>query len=315
QGQTIQLPPKTSSYKQWSEQLEEFGRKESAYRGADYWEAIADGDCSDLPVDFPGGVNDEASTQSLSVSLDEEETEALLHKIHAAYRTEINDVLLAALCATFSRWMGIKRLLIDLEGHGREDLIEGVDVSRTVGWFTAIYPVLLDTGGGLNPGDLLREVKEQMRRVPDKGIGYMASRYLNPETSMGRRLQSLPRPQVCFNYLGQMGTVQQERASFVFAPELRGPERSPQALRTHLIEVDGGVSIGCLRLEWNYSENLFRKSTIESLGQIYLESLRAIIAHCLTVEGEGYTVSDFADFGWNETDLNAITSEISKSSR
>ena len=102
-------------------------------------------------------------------------------------------------------------MLVALEGHGREeDVVPGADLSRTVGWFTSIFPVRLDPGpvdvadalaGGPAAGSALKRVKEQLRAVPDRGLGYGLLRHLNPETAA--ELAALPAPQISFNYLGR----------------------------------------------------------------------------------------------------------------
>ena len=122
----------------------------------------------------------------MSVSLSAEETRALLQEVPEAYHTQINDVLLTALVQAFSRWTGARSLLVDLEGHGREEIFEDVDLSRTVGWFTTIFPVLLESGGGFHPGNALKSVKEQLRRIPNRGIGYGLLRYLSRDADISR---------------------------------------------------------------------------------------------------------------------------------
>src|SRR5207253_6003988 len=119
----------------------------------------------------------------VGVALDAEETRALIQDVPRAYRTGINDVLLAALARAVTAWTGGTRVLVDLEGHGREELFPDVDVSRTAGWFTTVHPVLLDLSGADGEAGALKAVKEQLRAVPHRGIGYGALRWLAaPET-------------------------------------------------------------------------------------------------------------------------------------
>src|SRR5205807_10066427 len=118
------------------------------------------------------------SMQSVTVQLDPARTRALLQDVPGVYRTQVNDVLLAALGRTLARWTGRDRVLVDLEGHGREELFKGVDLSRTVGWFPTMFPVPLHVPTHTDPGTLLKSVKERLRAIPGRGLGYGALRYL-----------------------------------------------------------------------------------------------------------------------------------------
>jgi non-ribosomal peptide synthase protein (TIGR01720 family) len=248
----------------------------------------------------------------VSVILDPDHTRALLEELPAAYRTEIEDALLAALAQAFRRWTGSPVLLVDLEGHGREDLWEDVDLSRTVGWFTSLHPLRLDLRQAPGPGEALQVVKEQRRAVPGGGIGYGLLRYLDPESDCSRQLSDRPRAQVSFNYLGRYGEGAGPSSPLRIAGESRGPERDPRGKRIYLLEIDGGITAGSLQLEWSYSRNLHQRATIEQLAGDYLEALRALIQHSRSPEAGGYTASDFADFGWSQDDLDDILSEIGK---
>src|SRR5262249_41886285 len=155
----------------------------------DYWLAEERRRIERLPVDFPGGVNTRASARSVLVVLDERETRALLQDVSPAYRTQINDVMLTALAPVPARRTGSARLLCDLEGHGREDIVAGVDVSRTVGWFTSVFPVVVTLADPSSPGDALKSVKEQLRGVPSHGVGYGLLRYLGDRPEEVARLR------------------------------------------------------------------------------------------------------------------------------
>jgi hypothetical protein len=172
QGQAIQLPPKTTSFKHWAERLTEYAQSEALQQELDYWLTQSRRQIAPLPVDFPGGDNTVAHSHTISISLSQEETQALLQDVPAAYQTQINDVLLTALVQAVKQWTGESLLLVDLEGHGREEIFEDVDLSRTVGWFTTLFPVLLDIGAASSLADALKTVKEQLRNVPNRGIGY-----------------------------------------------------------------------------------------------------------------------------------------------
>jgi len=314
QGGRARLSPKTSSFRLWSMRLRDYASSETLRREVAYWSDLSKTTVPRLPADFSEGRNTEDSAESVAVSLTPEETRALLREVHGAYRTDINDILLAALARALSSWTRQSRFLIHLEGHGRETLHDDVDISRTVGWFTALYPVVL-TADNLDPAELITSIKEQLRRIPGKGVGYGILRYLSTEGGSDIGLNHVPSPELSFNYLGQLDRGHQQGSLIGLARESRGPDRCPSNVRTHLIEVDGGVAGGQLQMEWTYSRNLHRHSTIETLAGEYLAALKELIHHCLSTEGGSFTASDFAEFGWTDDDLNDIVDELSKSSR
>jgi non-ribosomal peptide synthase protein (TIGR01720 family) len=218
-------------------------------------------------------------------------------------------VLLTALVETLSGWIGSRAIVIDLEGYGREALFDDVDLSRTVGWFTTVYPVRLDLRGVNGPGESLKAIKEQLRRVPHHGIGYGLLRYLCADQAIVTGLRQLPQPEICFNYLGQFDQALNTSFALAPAPELTGTEHSPSDQRTHLLEVTGSVVGGQLQLEWIYSAKLHRAETIKTVAHNFLEALRALIQHCQSPEAGGYTPSDFPDVVLSEADLAALLAE------
>jgi non-ribosomal peptide synthase protein (TIGR01720 family) len=237
-----------------------------------------------------------------------EETKLLLQEVPAAYRTQINDVLLTALGQAFERWTGNNSLLLDLEGHGREDIFEGVDLSRTIGWFTAVFPVLLNLEKPSDLGAVIKSVKEQLRAVPNRGIGCGVLRYLNPE--IAKNLHELPQAEVSFNYLGQFDQVLPQSSLFMLSFEPSGPIRSPRGNRRYLLEINGFIASSKLQLDWTYSENIHRRESIENLATGFIESLRSLIQYCQSPDAGGCTPSDFAEFKWSQwgqDDLDNIT--------
>src|SRR5579883_43167 len=203
-GEPHQLAPKTTSFKQWAETLVDYAHSLDLQQEWEYWLAALQKPVSRLPVDFLEGANTVASSRTVLVTLSAEETQALLQKLPTTHRTQINDVLLTALLQAFNQWTGSRLLLVDLEGHGREELFANIDLSRTVGWFTTLFPVLLDSGESFNLEDVLKSVKEQLRTIPNRGIGYGVLRYLSTNPEIARQLRSLPQPEVSFNYLSQV---------------------------------------------------------------------------------------------------------------
>jgi len=306
--ETVALPPKTTSFKQWAERLHEWARSPELQGEFDYWFALSHQPTSPLPIDFPTAANLVASEKTVSVALSVEETKLLLQEVPAAYRTQINDVLLTALAQAFERWTGNNSLLLDLEGHGREDIFEGVDLSRTIGWFTAVFPVLLNLDKPSDLGAALKSVKEQLRAVPNRGLGCGVLRYLNRE--IAEKLHKLPRAEVNFNYLGQFDQVLPQSSLLMLSSDPSGPIRSPRGNRRYLLEINGFIASSKLQLDWTYSENIHRRESIENLATDFIESLRSLIQYCQSPDAGGCTPSDFAEFKWSQwgqDDLDNIT--------
>jgi non-ribosomal peptide synthase protein (TIGR01720 family) len=303
----ITLPPKTTSFQQWAERLASYAQSEALLAERDYWRAFGAQPISRLPRDHAAGANTVESARTVRVALDADETRALLHEVPAAYHTQINDALLTALVQAVGGWGGAARLLLDLEGHGREDLFADVDLSRTVGWFTTLYPLLLDVRGAAGPGAALQAVKEQLRAVPGRGIGYGVLRYLAEDAAV----RALPAAEIKFNYLGQVDqVVGATDGLFGGARESSGPTRDPRGQRTHVIEVTGITAGEQLVLEWNYSTALHRSATIAALAERYLTALRELIAHCLAPDAGGYTPSDFPEMALTQAELDDLIAEL-----
>jgi microcystin synthetase protein McyA len=276
------------------------------------WEAVRP-----LPLDFPENreANSEASARAVAMTLSVEETQALLTEVPRAYHTQINEVLLTALVQAFTRWTGIPSLLVHLEGHGREDLFDDVDLSRTVGWFTVLAPLVLSLENSSGEGEALQSVKEQLRQVPQGGLSFGLLRYLSQEAAIREQLAALPQPQVSFNYAGRSATEAKEEEVFVRAAESVGVVASPRGQRPHMLEINGGIVEGQLNLEWTYSEHLHRRFTIEGLAQGYLEALQALIRHCQSPQAGGYTPSDFPLARLDEQKLRELSILLNKSDK
>ncbi|MCY1065249.1 non-ribosomal peptide synthase/polyketide synthase [Nannocystis sp. RBIL2] len=290
-GRTPELAAKTTSFRQWSERLHAFVAAGGLSQEEDFWRAQCARGITPLPQDHeaaPGTVGD---SRTVDVELSEAETRALLHDVSAAYRTEINDVLLSALAAALSAFCDTDTVCVTLEGHGREALLEDVDVSRTVGWFTSMFPVWLTAPATDDPAALLKGVKEQLRSVPNRGFGYGWLRYAHPDEAVRASLSV--DPPVVFNYLGQFDMGAQGRGMFGPATEPTGRTSSSRMALWHALAVNGGVWQGRLRFEWTYSSAIHDDSTVARLAARFVASLRRIIAHCTASEAFGYTPSDF----------------------
>lgn len=293
QGAAIALPGKTTSFQYWSEQLAAYAQTPELEHEMDFWSDPIRTRAQPLPLDYPDGRNSVASLCSVTAALPAESTQALLHEVPQVYRTEINDVLLAALILVFARWSAAPLLLVDLEGHGREPLFDDVDLSRTVGWFTAVYPVALDLTGTDEPGALLKAVKQQLRRIPRRGIGYGMLRYLSRNDQVAHRLRSLPQAEISFLYLGQFDQAPAEQSFLTMLPDAALPTRHPAGMRQHLFEISALVKQGQLQMEWRYSTSLHSPHTVEMLANRYIDALNQLIDHCRSPEAGDSAPEDF----------------------
>ena len=311
-GEEIEFPPKTTSFKHWARGLTEYARSGELREEVEYWADEKRVRAERLPVDYEGGAGTEASSRVVTTSLGAEETQALLHQIPAAYHTQINDILVAALVRVLAKWAGGSHVLVDLEGHGREAILEDADVSRTVGWFTSIFPVLFEVGAGEGPGETLKSVKEHLRLLPRRGVGYGILRYLTEDAEVSARLKALPPAEVSFNYLGQFDQVVDESPDSLFrgAREATGPTKSPLSGRTHLLGVGCMVAGGRLRVNWEYGEDAHRHATVEGLAEKYVAALRELIAHCQSGTGVSYTPSDFSKMKMSQEELDELMREL-----
>jgi amino acid adenylation domain-containing protein/non-ribosomal peptide synthase protein (TIGR01720 family) len=306
-GEDGVLPAPTLPFALWAERLSAHGGSPSVLAEAGYWRERLGSPAPRLPVDHAAGANLVRSARTVVFALGAEETRALIQEASRAYHTQINDLLLTALVESFADWTGSRRLRLDLEGHGREEIGEDLDVSRTVGWFTALYPVLLDLGGETQPGGALKAVKEQLRAIPNRGIGYGLLRH--GEGEAGEALRSLPTSEVLFNYLGQLDQAVASDSLFRMARESAGPARASDQPRSHLLEVVASVSGGRLRVSYAYSEAVHRRSTIEGLGQSFLSALARLIAHCVAPGVGGFTPSDFPLAEVDQRTLDRLAAE------
>ncbi|MEW5928183.1 MAG: non-ribosomal peptide synthase/polyketide synthase, partial [Gemmatimonadota bacterium] len=303
-GEPVRFPPKSTSFREWAERLAGYARSEKLAAEMPYWTDPRRLEAARVPTDRDGP-NPESGTGTVTVRLTAEETRALLHDAPAAYRTRVDDFLLAALARALAAWTGGRRVLVNLEGHGREELFAGVDLSRTVGWFTSLVPVLLETDPAHGLGEALRSVKEQLRAVPERGVGHGVLRWLHPDAAVRGRLAAAPAPEVLFNYLGQLDGAVGGDSLFGPAGESRGPDRGPRGPRGHRVEVTGMVFGGELRMDWMYGREVHDRATVERVAERFAAELRSLVAHCREPGAGGATPSDFPLAGLTQEELDA----------
>jgi len=310
QGNPVELPAKTTSYKQWVESLVEVTQSKQNQTMLGYWLAADTQTIKKLPVKkSEKGKNTEGSAQTVTVTLTVEETQHFMYDVAATYRTQANDLLLAALTAAIGRWIGPGKILIGVEGHGREAVDQQLDLSRTIGWFTAFYPIILPIEVVTNYGDHIKAVKEQLRRVPNNGLDYGIARYLGDKSAIIDQLKSY-QPQVLFNYLGQFDQMMAPKGQFKILPIHLAGMRSGNNARSHLLDINALITKKQLSVIWTYSPHHHDSETITHVAADFIETLRAIIHHCLAPDAGGYTPSDFPEANLDQKALDDLLDEF-----
>ncbi|MDT0454754.1 non-ribosomal peptide synthase/polyketide synthase [Streptomyces sp. DSM 41527] len=322
-GEAVPLEPATTPFTTWAAQLARHVQDGGFDGDLAYWTAEAAVARTPLPVDRPGTAL-AGSVRTVRARLDRDTTDALLRRVPGVYRTQVNDVLLSALGRVLADWAATDRVTVALEGHGREDIdahdahddgaaagsTDSADLSRTVGWFTTQYPVTLTLDGPSREPDwgaTLKAVKEQLRAVPRRGLGYEASARLGSPDPAARALRELPLPQICFNYHGQWESA--PGRDFAPAGEVPGRDLAADEPLDHLLDVSAVVADGVLELTWHYSDQVHDESTVRELADGTARALAAIAAHCARPEAGGRTPSDFPLARLDQAGVDRLTGD------
>ncbi|UXY17813.1 amino acid adenylation domain-containing protein [Streptomyces cynarae] len=262
------LPAKSSALRQWARRLGAYADDGGFADERAYWEQAVPDAAAGLPADLTGP-DTYASARAVTVRLNPEDTAALLRTLPDTYRTRANDVLLGALGRVLCAWSGRDRVVVDVEGHGREELFPELDISRTVGWFTTRYPVVLAVPAEAGWDTVLKQVKEQLRAVPRHGLGHDALRRL-PGPSAAPQT---PAAQVSFNYLGRMGLSESSDGLYRGIARALELDAHPAARRPHPLEVVGRLDGDALEFSWFYSEQVHRRDTVAALAERFAREL------------------------------------------
>ncbi|HEY0638430.1 MAG TPA: serine hydrolase, partial [Pseudonocardiaceae bacterium] len=274
----VPLPPRTTSVRDWARRLADHAASPELAAELPFWRALAP--AAPLPVDHDGP-NSEAAARTLTVSLPPEVTSALVHQVPAVHGARVHELLLAALGRAVTGWSGGDRLLVDLEGHGREDLFDDVDLTRTVGWFTSVYPVSLPVGGH-DPAALVGTASAVLRGLPGRGIGYGLLRRLHPDPAVRGSLAAGPVPQLRFNYTGQRqdGPGAPPGLPVRFTPLAEQPApagHSRRGTRPYLLDIDAGVHGGRLHVSWSYASDVHDETTVRAVAEAHLAAVTELV--------------------------------------
>jgi non-ribosomal peptide synthase protein (TIGR01720 family)/FkbM family methyltransferase len=311
-GRTPGLGTRGTSFRRWAELLATDAQRPARVQEMDYWDAVLR-EAAPLVAGALDPVRDRVGTAGRwRVTLPSTVTEALLTRVAVVFHAGINDVLLAGLVVAVALWRrqhgrnsDQTAVLIDVEGHGREEVFDGVNLSQTVGWFTSIYPVRLDPGaldmdearvGGPALGQVVKIVKEQLRRVPDHGLGYGLLRFLNPKT--GATLARRATPQLGFNYLGRfaVATPSPPDWSLLAQGGGLGGDADAEMPLAHAIEVNAVTLDGAdgpqLTAHWRWAQALVPQEAVQQLAKDWFQVLASLVQHSATSTAGGRTPSD-----------------------
>ncbi|MFD6421779.1 amino acid adenylation domain-containing protein [Streptomyces sp. NPDC060198] len=313
--------PATTSYRQWAHLLAAQAHDAAREAELPLWEAVSgapDPRLGHRPLDPGRDIADR--TLTLVTRLPATWTRPLLTTVPTAFHAGVDDVLLTGLALAVSAWRaegtpdktdgpGAPGVLVDLEGHGREQIDESLDLSRTVGWFTSLYPVRLDPGplDPRAPGRFdaaltqraLKRVKEQLRTVPDHGVGYGMLRRLNPATRL--RLATAPDPQIGFNYLGRYAAPGDEGeaggADWDVLLDGGGPRAHDPGMPVHhVLDINAHTEDGpdgpSLVTRWTWPAELLPDKDVEALSEAFASALRVLAEHAGRPDAGGWTPSD-----------------------
>jgi amino acid adenylation domain-containing protein/non-ribosomal peptide synthase protein (TIGR01720 family) len=304
-GQPVDLGPKTTSFRDWSQRLHDHVAAGGFDARLGYWASAVAGTASTgVPGAGEGAGEGAAAQRSVTAVLAAGDTGVLVRDASAAYRARVDDLLLSALVRVLCRWAGRDRIMTELEGHGREDIFDDIDLSRTVGWFTTLYPVELripDDGGWAT---VIKSVKEQLRAVPDRGLSYGALRYL-PSASLADY-----RPLVSFNYLGRFDAGGDD--PHIGAPSGVGLDKSASASASasSWLDVTAFVAAGGeLEFEWTYSPRVHDEQSVTRLAEETISALREIAAHIGEPGSGGCTPSDFPLTALSQEELDRVAGD------
>lgn len=293
-GEKTNIPLKTSSLVDWNETLIEYSNNHELLSGKELWTDMEYNDFK-LPVDFEEkGIPQ--YKHMVRGQLTEETTAGLLTNANKPYNTQINHLLITALYKTVAQWTSEKRITIEMEGHGRN--IGNTDLSRTVGWFTAMYPVSLEvTSGGI--GENIKEIKEQMMKIPNNGVGYGILKYVSEENYVSHASE------IRFNYLGQFDK-EVDNELFSISNIYTGEESDARNSMTTKVDINCMVVNGVFTIEIGFNRNQYKIETLENFKENYLLNLKSIAAHTLKENEVHYTPSDFKGCKLQQRDIDSL---------
>ncbi len=305
-GEAMLLPAKSDSFKKWAESLIDFSFNQTLLDETEYWQQITNQDFDVLKKDFDRIENSYEDLSSYSFSLDQATTWLLINKCYSSYHTGINDILVSALCVSLSECFGMNKILIEIEGHGRENPGSDIDVTRTVGWFTSFYPLFINGTSNLNMIDWLIAVKESLHQVPNNGIGYSVLKYLS-------KTDFCNQPQIRFNYLGDFGSsdpTDNKNEMFSLCSGYRGKEISDDIVRQSLLDVTGIMVDGLVSLTIHFNKHHYKPETVQAVSVKFEEVLQRLITTLANSNEHHVTPVDLTYKGLSMSQLEELNTRM-----
>jgi len=294
--QDVKLPLKTHSFMAWSTWLNKYSENSFDYEKK-YWSDTLLSQFN-YPVDFNTGCDTIGQSTTLSVELEVEKTKQLLTVVNHVYSIDIHETLTIALATILKDLTGQNDIVIEIEGHGREEMDSGLNVSRTIGWFTSLYPLNLK----LQDGDLdvnIKFLKEQMRKVPNKGFDFGILKYLKKEFNANHNRY------VRFNYLGS-NESSMKRNSFEIADVGYEFDTDKTNMLTAILDINAIIIDGKLIVTIVYSRNKFLDETVQNLLNMYVNRMDEIIKLSSSESDKKFTPSDFTASDISQDDLDNL---------
>ncbi|HLP61659.1 MAG TPA: amino acid adenylation domain-containing protein [Candidatus Deferrimicrobium sp.] len=273
----IKLPSKTTSFKSWSRHLYEYAISETLLAELPYWQKTTKIQAISKDHEIGNEKQLLKYTETIPIEL-EDHLVIRMKNIQQSARLGIEDILLVTLALALNEWQGLECTAILMEGHGREYIMPGIDLSRTVGWFTSLYPFILEYRQDQDLNYTIRAIKQALRNIPAKGIGYGILKYITPaDKKNGISLDIAP--EISFNYLGEFGQ-EKDMDLVMLSPFKPGPHTSPHLRRLQALDFGGMMAGGKLKLSISYNIYEFDRSSMEKMAALFRENFSRLIDHC-----------------------------------
>lgn len=300
QGRKVVLPLKTTSFKEWSNQIQEYSSSYQLLKEVEYWKEVETKVAQGRII--ATNQENEVGLEQITINLDSKTTQEFLYRINNIYHTKTNDIFLVAVARAVHIQTGQNKVAINMEGHGREQLNKAITIDRTVGWFTSVYPVVIE----LEKEDIescIINTKEILRRVPNKGIGY------NILKTLGDGILEGNDPDITFNYLGEFNDDTQEEL-FTISNIPRGQENSDNTKFHTGISVDAMTINKQLQIMISYDKQKYTYEYIKELGKNIEGQISEILTHCQMSNHTIYTASDFGEYNWTYEEFSNVKKKI-----
>ncbi|MBN1050268.1 non-ribosomal peptide synthetase [Clostridium botulinum] len=303
----IDIQEKCNSYLDWQKALEEYSYSKELLNQVDYWNKLLDVETKELCVDRKINTKDRLvkNNEIIKLTFDKEHTRNLLKNANKSYNTNIDDLLITALMISINKWCGNDTVIVNMEGHGRQSIGKlGLDINRTIGWFTAEYPLILKLDTNRDVGYNIKNIKETLRSVPDKGVGYNILKY-NRNDIFTKKVN----PEISFNYLGDFDS-DLNNSIFDISEVSTGSAISENAHMLYKFDINAGISKGTLIMAFEYNTNEFKYETVKDFMNNYKECLCSLIDHCVNKEEVDVTPSDISNYNISIEQLDIYKNSI-----